>query len=185
MPPCAPLRRLGVRGATGSAGLPEIWPRAPFQSDTRLTPAPLLIFRRHLASRTVHTAAVLKGTRSFLTDITAHRLRLPCRRDAPTSCQIKIIRRDHPINASQYRGHATSCLWCKGDRLAKRCGAVGRSRLRNVGSFLTTPFTSVNTHRKEADFSRARVVSRHFSARARIGCCGAAWESVLMPYRAR
>ena len=28
---------------------------------------------------------------------------------------------------------------------------------------------SVNTHRQEADFSRARVVSRHFSARARIG----------------
>ena len=28
---------------------------------------------------------------------------------------------------------------------------------------------SVNTHRQEADFSRARTVSRHFSARARIG----------------
>ena len=94
-----------------------------------------------MCSETVHTAAVLKGTRSFLTDITAHRLRLPCRRDAPTSYHIKTIRRDHPTNASQYRGHATSCLWCKGDRLAKRCGAVGRSRLRNVGTFSLTPFT--------------------------------------------
>ena len=28
---------------------------------------------------------------------------------------------------------------------------------------------SVNTHRQEADFSRARTVSRHFSSRARIG----------------
>ena len=28
---------------------------------------------------------------------------------------------------------------------------------------------SVNTHRQVADFSRARTVSRHFSARARIG----------------
>ena len=28
---------------------------------------------------------------------------------------------------------------------------------------------SVNTHRQKADFSRARTVSRHFSARARIG----------------
>ena len=28
---------------------------------------------------------------------------------------------------------------------------------------------SVNTHRQEADSSRARTVSRHFSARARIG----------------
>ena len=30
-----------------------------------------------MCSETVHTAAVLSGTRSFLTDITAHRLRLP------------------------------------------------------------------------------------------------------------
>ena len=93
-----------------------------------------------MCSETVLTAAVLKGTRSFLTDITAHRLRLPCRRDAPTSCQIKIIRRDHPTNASQYQGHAASCLWCKGDRLAKRCAAVGSSRLRDVGTFPSRPF---------------------------------------------
>ena len=53
-----------------------------------------------ICSTTVHTAAVLKETRSFLTDITAHRLRLPCRRDAPTSCQIKIIRRDHAIQST-------------------------------------------------------------------------------------
>ena len=30
-----------------------------------------------IRSEMVYTAAVLKGTRSFLTDITAHRLRLP------------------------------------------------------------------------------------------------------------
>ena len=40
-------------------------------------------------SEMVHTAAVLKGTRSFLTDITAHRLRLPDKVERATSDEAK------------------------------------------------------------------------------------------------
>ena len=117
-----------------------------------------------MCSETVHTAAVLSGTRSFLTDITAHRLRLPCRRDAPTSYQIKTIRRDHPTNASQYQAYATSCLSCKGDRLAKRFAAVGRSRLRDVGTLRARPFRSgcpLKSLNHVLRFSHARIAYTH------------------------
>ena len=100
-----------------------------------------MIGRRRGRLSAVGRSRRFEGYALLLTGLTAHRLRPPCRRDAPTSCQIKVNRRFHRATASQYRGHGTSCLNYKGDRLAKRCWAVERSRLRIMGTISTRPFT--------------------------------------------
>ena len=61
-------------------------------------------------------------------------------RALPVLCEL-VYRHGHAASDYSHHDRASCYLWCSGDRIAKRCGAVRAPNVRIMGTFSSGPFT--------------------------------------------